>query len=278
MSQSIESMFEKIGARAKVALANGRSRYRAWNGRTMTSADPEAVVIDVRHNDVGEYFQIMHRRDVALDVIDARRHDRHLLLMAREHGRTAGELPSKFLCGHDERAWFVAAIPETAAVSDVQDAKDALKPAEVWEAIRAYEVPRHKRDLRRTKAFVRQGEWFFIPRPNLRIEGKPILRNEPIRRGSGKPHMCQFLCRFGGEQVWVCPRYPNGLTYSEYRGLDPYERKRHGWQTMMRDAHVYARGAIRHSDHKTVWLPDWHEVVMNTETQSRAMRHVAFLD
>ena len=46
----------------------------------------------------------------------------------------------------------------------------------------------------------------------------------------------------------------------------------------MRDARVYVTGAIRHKDHATVWLTDWHEVVMNTETQAKAMRHVAFLD
>jgi hypothetical protein len=38
------------------------------------------------------------------------------------------------------------------------------------------------------------------------------------------------------------------------------------------------KGAIRHADHETIWLRDWHEVVMNTETQARAMNQVAFLD
>jgi hypothetical protein len=31
-------------------------------------------------------------------------------------------------------------------------------------------------------------------------------------------------------------------------------------------------------DHATVMLQEWHEVVMNTETRSQAMRDVAFLD
>jgi hypothetical protein len=38
------------------------------------------------------------------------------------------------------------------------------------------------------------------------------------------------------------------------------------------------RGRIRHSDHKTIVLRGWHEVVMNTENESLAMQHVAFLD
>ena len=41
---------------------------------------------------------------------------------------------------------------------------------------------------------------------------------------------------------------------------------------------VYARGTVRHSDHETITLPVWHRVIMNTETQSRTMANVAFLD
>jgi hypothetical protein len=41
---------------------------------------------------------------------------------------------------------------------------------------------------------------------------------------------------------------------------------------------VDARGTVRHRDHATVTLPVWHRVLMNTETQSRTMANVAFLD
>ncbi len=50
------------------------------------------------------------------------------------------------------------------------------------------------------------------------------------------------------------------------------------WRTMRRNPGVYVRGRIRHPDHATVTLHGWHRVVMNTEGQSRAMQHVAFLD
>ena len=40
---------------------------------------------------------------------------------------------------------------------------------------------------------------------------------------------------------------------------------------MRRNPGVYARGAVRHSDHATITLPFWHRVIMNTETQSRTM-------
>ena len=35
---------------------------------------------------------------------------------------------------------------------------------------------------------------------------------------------------------------------------------------------------LRRRDHKTILLQVWHKVVMNTEGQSKAMRHVVFLD
>jgi hypothetical protein len=44
--------------------------------------------------------------------------------------RGAGE-KRKFLCGQDERHWFVAAIPESAPVGTVRQAKEALKPPDV---------------------------------------------------------------------------------------------------------------------------------------------------
>jgi hypothetical protein len=47
---------------------------------------------------------------------------------------------------------------------------------------------------------------------------------------------------------------------------------------MLRNAGVYVRGSVRHADHKTIVLHEWHRVLMNTEGESQAMRSVAFLD
>ena len=85
------------------------------------------------------------------------------------------------------------------------------------------------RDLRRTAAFVRQGEWFFIPRKNFTVDEKDVLRNEPIRRGAGKPHVCENLFRTGGETVYVNARYPNGLTLGQWHALPKKERKHRNW-------------------------------------------------
>jgi len=90
--------------------------------------------------------------------------------------------------------------------------------------------------------------------------------------------MCEQLCRFGGETVYVSPGTPNGLTDSEYRALSDGERNRWTWRVMRRNPKVYVRGRVRHPDHETVVLDRWHEVFSNTEHLSNAMRDVVFLD
>ncbi len=59
---------------------------------------------------------------------------------------------------------------------------------------------------------------------------------------------------------------------------DVPEARRWGWRVMQRNPLVYARGRIRHADHKTIVLHGWHRVLMNTEHQAVAMRNVVFLD
>jgi hypothetical protein len=106
---------------------------------------------------------------------------------------------------------------------------------------------------------------------------KLILTNEPIRRGRGKPHMCEKLYRGGGTTVYVCRRHPNGLAVNQYRKLlksNP-DAAKWNWQVMRRNPTAYVRGKISHPDHATIRLNGWHRVAMNTESQSST---VAFLD
>jgi hypothetical protein len=186
----------------------------------------------------------------------------------------------KFLCGHDERHWFVAAVPERASASSVQTAFEALKPAAVRNRVEQLKVKPRKRNRRRNEAFIRQGEWFFVPVEWMRIDESWVLRNEPIARGGGKPHMCEELIRQVGELVYVSTQHPNGLTEAQYRKLISRKPKLRnlGWVTQRRNPGVFVRGKVRHADHKTIVLDGWHQVLMNTETESVAMRHVAFID
>lgn len=243
-----------------------------------TARSRRAVVndlsLDVRRDNRGEYFLItrLPGSNASLTVLDVQPGDRHLVLMSRE-----GREKHRFLLGHDERHWFVAAIPESIPVTRVRDAKQALKPA----AVLACEVGMCMQDWdRRVNARrVRQGEWFFVP--TLQLPSTPVwvLRNEPlVRSNGGKPHMCEELYRYGGDSVYVSAAAPAGLTQNEYAALSEHERNQRKWRIMRRNAKVFARGRVRHPDHKTVFLDGWHEVFSNTENLSAAMKNVVFLD
>jgi hypothetical protein len=280
MDAKLTQRFGELGARVKETISPRiRARQLRRNpAQAVFLAGQQATLrIDIGRDPAGEYFDVQRGADVAVRILDVEPSDRHLVLQAKvPAGR--GFREATFLCGHDEYHWFVAAIPETAAARTVQNAKDALKPRAVWQEMTARKVPMADRNLRRTAAFVRQGEWFFLPRPELQVQDSSILRREPIRRGAGKPHLCEELIRSGGEKVFVCQRHPNGLTEDQFWRLAEAERNRHRWRTMQRGALAYARGYVRHPDHDTVRLECWHEIVPNTETQASAMREVAFLD
>lgn len=262
MQSQLETMFQRMGARVK---------FR----ETVSRRHPAGI--DIRSDQRGEYFDIgVEAADrVEYQVIDIRPRLKHLLLMAR---RDNGK--QKFLCGHDERHWFVCAVPG-ASVSNVISAMEALQPPEVQAAVRRTVKRPKDRLRRRNEAFVRQGEWFFVPAPELVVNPKLVLRNDPITRGrGGKPHMCQFLYRAGGELVYVCSRRPHGVTVGEYIALidsNP-DAKHWNWNRMTRNAEAYVSGRIWHPDHKTVVLNGWHRVLMNTEYQAPGARAVVFLD
>jgi hypothetical protein len=233
----------------------------------------EDLALDVRQDRHGEYFLISRApaSTTELVVLDVQPSDRHLLLLSRSSAEK-----HRFLLGHDERHWFVAGIPESTPVSRVRDAKQALKPDVVQSSERG--IRTKDRDRRSNAARIRQGEWFFVPATKARVDRFLVLRNEPIARGGGKPHVCEELYRFGGETVYVSPGAPNGLTNEQYQALSEGERSRWNWRVMRRNPKVYVRGRVRHADHKTVVLDGWHEVLSNTENLSHAMRNVAFLD
>jgi hypothetical protein len=262
MQSQLETMFERMGARVKFHETASRQRPAG---------------IDIRFDERGEYFDIgVEPTDrVEYEVVDIRPSQKHLLLMAR---RDNGK--QKFLCGHDERHWFVCAVPGK-SVTNVVAAMESLQPVEVRSAV-TRKVKRNKNRLRRrNEAFVRQGEWFFVPAPELSVNPKLVLRNEPISRGRGsKPHMCQFLYRTGGELVYVCSRHPRGLTATEYASILSANSKARNWNwnRMQRDASAYVCGRVWHPDHKTIVLDGWHRVLMNTENQAPGARAVVFLD
>lgn len=66
-------------------------------------------------------------------------------------------------------------------------------------------------------------------------------------------------------------------TYEKLIATDPKAGSM-SWQRMTRDAEVYARGQVRHPDHKTIDLDGWHRVHMNRERFARHAPQIALLD
>jgi hypothetical protein len=262
----LKHKFGLLGARLKVIHSDPP---RSW-------ARP--ITIDVRSDRKGEYFEVLvNSSSVAdLEVMDVRTQDRHLLLLARDSSSRRVEI-SRFLCGRDERHWLVAATPSG---STVAQAKESLKPVEVKDSQEIVHLKATKLNCRKNAAFIRQGEWFFIPCQDLEVDPRLVLHSEPIRRGRGKPHRVQYLYRRGGMTVYVCSVFPTGLTQSEYRALLGRSPDKRGldWHTMVRDPEAFAKGAVRHPDHKTIHLKHWHRIALNREADASGAGNVAFLD
>ena len=250
----LQHQFAAVGARLKRLPTSGGAR------------------IDVGRDRSGEFFELRMPRGNTVSVVDLDHDERGLLLVLRD-----GAVKSRFLCGFDERHWFVAAIPEAASgVGTVVAAKDALQPALVREAV-ARRRPKD-RFSRRNAAYVRQGEWFFLPHWTLQVDEADVLYDEPLTRGSGKEHILERAYRRGGETVYVDEHHPTGITREEFDRLSDAQRSRGWWREMVRDPELYASGSVRHPDHNMIVLHGWHRVLMNTEHEARAMRHVAFID
>jgi hypothetical protein len=147
-TEVLERHFAAIGARAKVAA----TRRHLSRG------------IDLGTDRRGEFFELRYagEPDVEVDVIAIDRRMQHLLLLVRDD-----EGKSKFLCGFDERHWFVAAFPEDPpGVTNVATAKLALQPDIVRTAVT---VARPKDPLaRRNEAYVRQASGSSRHRRSIR--------------------------------------------------------------------------------------------------------------
>ena len=107
-----------------------------------------------------------------------------------------------------------------------------------------------------------------------------ILRDEPLSRGAGsKPHRVEELVRAGGEVVYVHRTRRVVLTTPQFqKAVRRDAGQASQYVPQRRNMSVLVRGRVRHPDHKTIVLRDWHAVAMNTEHQSFAMRFVAFID
>ncbi|GAB4461077.1 MAG: hypothetical protein OHK0029_25860 [Armatimonadaceae bacterium] len=286
---SLQRQFERIGAELKVETVEPvEPRWKL--SRVQQMALNSGYALDIVEQKRTESYQLVVRAEelprLEAVTMDSQPKQRHLLLMMRtvdEDGEPVGD-PSRFLCGHDERHWFIAT--PRGNVSNVAQAMESLKPIGLVTRQRRVGVRRKHWNRRKNAAFLRQGEWFFLPEPNYQPPAQvAILHNEPLQRGFGsKPHTIEYLVRDGGEQVWVCRNYPHGISELRYRNLinSKPKLKALDWQPMRRNPRVMARGKVRHADHATIELPFWHEVQINREgtmdSSGRISWNIAFLD
>jgi hypothetical protein len=256
---SLSRHFEAMGARVKFRPL-GKPRW-PMNPRT-------PFTIDIGRDSRGAFFDFaLGERAPEFEILQAVPKDRHLLLFTSK-----GE---RFLCGHDERHWFVAEL--TAPVSTVAAAKRALMPAAVLE--RASSIKPSKTENRRNVVFKRQGEWFFVP-AERDLSGQTILRNEPLMRNAqSKPHICEEFVRIGGKTVYVFGgRHYTEAELRERFRQEPQLRHIMSRETRVADAEVYVRGRVSHPDHATINLEGWHRVMINRERPSGHSSKVTFLD
>ena len=118
-NKDLKRHFEAIGAKVKFHLTE------KVRGRWDQSSDHFTIGIQVDKN--GEYFDIVQGGDAPeFELLQAQPKTKHLLLYTKEGQR--------FLCGHDERHWFVAAIG--GKVSTVRAAKQSLLPKAIWKQVK----------------------------------------------------------------------------------------------------------------------------------------------
>ncbi len=173
--------------------------------------------------------------DSAVEVMDADPRHRQLLLLVKDTDGWGRRTKEKILCGQDERSLFSVRIVGRGAINTVASAHEALKPAELRLRPGEGRPPRY-----RHPRFIRQGEWFFVPRPDLGVEPWPGTTKNGRLSNGGKPHVVDYLHGnvrdlFSAPPIW-------------------------SWQVR----NVFARGFVRHADHRTINLPCWHRVLVNT--------------
>ena len=101
---SIANHFARMGARFRLVQPDLKS-FRRW------TLD---YTLDLAHDKRGQIFELCgvpaRLAELDVQVLQCGKAERHLLLLVK-----TGETKDRFLCGHDEREWFVAAVPGNAS-------------------------------------------------------------------------------------------------------------------------------------------------------------------
>lgn len=215
----LERRFREIGVRFEL------SDRRPWFG------------IAVGRDRGGERI-VLTPGESSVQVIDADREQEQLLLLVKDRDGYGRRTTQQILCGRDERSLFAVRVPARfgAPVNKVAAAHQALKPAEIRAAEAGEGRRRGPRRRRRGPAFVRQGDWFFVPLPHLPPDLIGMRKRVRLGRGGGNAHVVDYLC--GDEHQ-----------FNQFAGFFPRA--------------VVARGFVRHREHRPIHLRCWHRVLPN---------------
>ncbi len=149
---------------AAVRPHRGRAWCRTVEGRWAVRS-PWRIDI-ARDKEDGELFdvQVPPRRPAELSVLHLEPAPGGILLLMSLRWRLGDGTSS--CAGHDERHWFVAAVPERIGPpSTVATAMEALKPGAEIEPLlqsRLQGPAQGPQPAEERKPFSRQGEWFFV--------------------------------------------------------------------------------------------------------------------
>jgi hypothetical protein len=225
ITSHLHTSFRKIGAFVQASpVPTDSRRVRGEVRRRITVRD--------------RTFELTLSPNTLAVVSDCRPDERHLVLNLQNPGAK----PERFLCGFDERHWFVAAVTGTTVAA----AKDSLMPRAVREVAERAGLRHADFHRRHTNAFIRQGEWFFVP-AGIDVDALRIYRREPlVRPGGGKPHIVDELVRGTGEMVWHHARHaPNGITDTQRAALPSEIRRESGWSRLAGWHRVYINSEVR---------------------------------
>ena len=293
--ENVKKMFENMGSRLTIRTG------------TSTRGDRSPVRINVAMDRHGEHFTLtlnplLDEEKTIIQVLDTDKKHRQMLLnlvywtipeepikpsrrssvkkwvdhdaVERSRNSKPEKVVEKLLVGHDEMHWFVAGV---SGANSIKEAFERLRPNEVTLAAKRSGVRRKDIFRHKTKGFIRQGEWFFVPAMIGSEKDFVIHKNEPISRQGGTPHIVEELIRFGGEKVYVGPNQKI-ISEKEYKKLVSKESRQASlWELRMRGAKVFGRGKVKHKDHHTIVLKGWHEIHLSTERTATGGSN-AFID
>jgi hypothetical protein len=160
--------------------------------------------------------------------------------------RKTSSVKRHFLCGTDERQYFIAQLP--VPVTTVRQAHEVLRPQAVTNS---------------KGKIVRQGEWFFVT-PSTDEQAKlDGFLDSGSRRSLMLPAVVHMKVPIGPASM--------GRVMKKQFGGNP-----HIADELVMLSHpvvagavasvtVFVRGSVRHVDHNTVRFPSWVKVFRNTE-------------